>query len=209
MTGTVFAVALNHRSQLDAWRDAFQRSPYRTPPETPVWFIKPQNTVIYNNEAIPYPKGETVLSGATIGLVIGKAAKKVSVDDAENYIAGFRLANEVSLPETSFYRPAIKAKCRDGFCPLGEVAELKNIGITDVITEVNDREVDRWNTGDLVRQAAELVSALSEFTTLQPGDVILMGTPHKRVEINPGDRITLRAANLPVLENIVIPAGGF
>jgi 5-oxopent-3-ene-1,2,5-tricarboxylate decarboxylase/2-hydroxyhepta-2,4-diene-1,7-dioate isomerase len=46
MKGTIFAVALNHRSQLDAWRDAFQQAPYKTPPKTAVWFIKPRNTVI-------------------------------------------------------------------------------------------------------------------------------------------------------------------
>ncbi|PLL45873.1 2-hydroxyhepta-2,4-diene-1,7-dioate isomerase, partial [Klebsiella pneumoniae] len=55
MKGTIFAVALNHRSQLDAWREAFQQAPYKTPPKTAVWFIKPRNTVIGDGEAIPYP----------------------------------------------------------------------------------------------------------------------------------------------------------
>jgi 5-oxopent-3-ene-1,2,5-tricarboxylate decarboxylase/2-hydroxyhepta-2,4-diene-1,7-dioate isomerase len=53
MKGTIFAVALNHRSQLDAWREAFQQAPYKTPPKTAVWFIKPRNTVIGDGEAIP------------------------------------------------------------------------------------------------------------------------------------------------------------
>ncbi len=52
MKGTIFAVALNHRSQLDAWREAFQQAPYKTPPKTAVWFIKPRNTVIGDGEAI-------------------------------------------------------------------------------------------------------------------------------------------------------------
>ena len=55
MKGTIFAVALNHRSQLDAWREAFQQAPYKTPPKTAVWFIKPRNTVIGDGEAIPDP----------------------------------------------------------------------------------------------------------------------------------------------------------
>lgn len=50
MKGTIFAVALNHRSQLDAWREAFQQAPYKTPPKTAVWFIKPRNTVIGDGE---------------------------------------------------------------------------------------------------------------------------------------------------------------
>ena len=53
MKGTIFAVALNHRSQLDAWREAFQQAPYKTPPKTAVWFIKPRNTVIGDGESIP------------------------------------------------------------------------------------------------------------------------------------------------------------
>lgn len=48
MKGTVFSVALNHRSQLDAWDQAFHQPPYQTPPKTPVWFIKPRNTHLAN-----------------------------------------------------------------------------------------------------------------------------------------------------------------
>ncbi len=76
MKGTIFAVALNHRSQLDAWREAFQQAPYKTPPKTAVWFIKPRNTVIGDGEAIPYPQGETVQSGATVALIVGKPRVK-------------------------------------------------------------------------------------------------------------------------------------
>lgn len=53
MKGTVFAVALNHRSQLAAWQDKFGQPPYNTPPKTAVWFIKPHNTVIQAGEPIP------------------------------------------------------------------------------------------------------------------------------------------------------------
>ena len=83
MKGTIFAVALNHRSQLDAWREAFQQAPYKTPPKTAVWFIKPRNTVIGDGEAIPYPQGETVQSGATVALIVGKTARKVAAEEAE------------------------------------------------------------------------------------------------------------------------------
>jgi 5-oxopent-3-ene-1,2,5-tricarboxylate decarboxylase/2-hydroxyhepta-2,4-diene-1,7-dioate isomerase len=103
------------------------------------------------------------------------------VDEAAEYIAGYALANEVSLPEESFYRPAIKAKCRDGFCPLGELAALDHVDNLTIVTEINGREADHWNTADLQRNAAELLSALSEFATLSPGDAILLGTPHSRV----------------------------
>ncbi len=90
MKGTIFAVALNHRSQLDAWREAFQQAPYKTPPKTAVWFIKPRNTVIGDGEAIPHPQGETVQSGATVALIVGKTARKVAAEEAANYIRWLR-----------------------------------------------------------------------------------------------------------------------
>ncbi|WP_447858532.1 4-hydroxyphenylacetate degradation bifunctional isomerase/decarboxylase [Enterobacter ludwigii] len=204
MKGTVFAVALNHQSQRDAWRDAFEKAPYNTPPKTAVWFIKPHNTVIRTGDPIPFPQGETVLSGATVALVVGKTARNVPVDEAAEYIAGYALANEVSLPEESFYRPAIKAKCRDGFCPLGELAAVDHVNNLTIVTEINGREADHWNTADLQRNAAELLSALSEFATLSPGDAILLGTPHSRVPLQPGDRVRILAKGFPSLENPVV-----
>lgn len=204
MKGTVFAVALNHQSQRDAWRDAFEKAPYNTPPKTAVWFIKPHNTVIRTGDPIPFPQGETVLSGATVALVVGKTARNVPVDEAAEFIAGYALANEVSLPEESFYRPAIKTKCRDGFCPLGELVAVDHVDNLTIVTEINGREADHWNTADLQRNAAELLSALSEFATLSPGDAILLGTPHSRVPLQPGDRVRILAKGFPSLENPVV-----
>ncbi|MEN4886970.1 4-hydroxyphenylacetate degradation bifunctional isomerase/decarboxylase [Enterobacter ludwigii] len=204
MKGTVFAVALNHQSQRDAWRNAFEKAPYHTPPKTALWFIKPHNTVIRTGDPIPFPQGETVLSGATVALVVGKTARNVPVDEAAEYIAGYALANEVSLPEESFYRPAIKAKCRDGFCPLGELVAVDHVDNLTIVTEINGREADHWNTADLQRNAAELLSALSEFATLSPGDAILLGTPHSRVPLQPGDRVRILAKGFPSLENPVV-----
>lgn len=201
MKGTVFAVALNHKSQIEAWRQAFETPPYKTPPKTPVWFIKPHNTLTVSGGMVPYPQGEHVFSGATLALVVGKTARKVTTEQAIQYIAGYRLANDVSLAETTFYRPAIKAKCRDGFCPLGEVATVPEVSHVEVITEINGQTVDRWNTADLQRNAAQLLSALSEFATLQPEDCILLGTPQQRVAVHPGDRVTVRASGFAPLIN--------
>ncbi|VTR25218.1 Homoprotocatechuate catabolism bifunctional isomerase/decarboxylase [Serratia fonticola] len=88
--------------------------------------------------------------------MIGSIARKVAADKVADYVAGYALANDISLPETSFYRPAIKAKCRDGFCPLGEVAPLASTSNLEIITEINGVEQDRWSTADLVRSVPEL-----------------------------------------------------
>ncbi|SFU61505.1 fumarylacetoacetate hydrolase family protein [Xenorhabdus koppenhoeferi] len=208
MIGTVFAVALNHRSQIDFWRGEFHKAPYKTPPKTPIWFIKPRNTVIGFGDVIPHPIGETVQSGATLALFIGQTSRNISVQDANQHIAGYALANEISLPETSFYRPAIKAKCRDGFCPIGQMIKSSTVESLDIVTEINGQEVDRWSTKDLVRSASELLAALSEFATLKTGDIILLGTPHQRVTLQPADKITVKAEGFPGLENTVALAGG-
>lgn len=201
MKRTVFAVALNHPSQTAAWDTAFHAAPYQVPPKTPVWFIKPRNTHRASHQTIALAPGEQTFSGGTLAVVIGKRARKVSEARAQAYIAGFALANDVSLAEESFYRPAIQAKCRDGFCPLGEMAAMQEAHHLDIITEVNGVEKQRWNTSELHRSAPQLVAALSEFATLEPGDVILLGTPQQRVPVNDGDEVTVRAAGLTSLVN--------
>ncbi|XPE63693.1 fumarylacetoacetate hydrolase family protein [Shigella flexneri] len=197
MKGTIFAVALNHRSQLDAWQEAFQQSPYKAPPKTAVWFIKPRNTVIGCGEPIPFPQGEKVLSGATVALIVGKTATKVREEDAAEYIAGYALDNDVSLPEESFYRPAIKAKCRDGFCPIGETVAPALLEYLTIYTEINGRQPITWSTAHLQPNAAQLLSALVNSATPNPGDAILLGTPQARVETQPGDRVRVLRRRFP------------
>ncbi|MCT7429838.1 fumarylacetoacetate hydrolase family protein [Escherichia coli] len=106
---------------------------------------------------------------------MGKTATKVREEDAAEYIAGYALANDVSLPEESFYRPAIKAKCRDGFYPIGETVALSNVDNLTIYTgdqRASCRSLEYRR--DLQRNAAQLLSALSEFATLNPGDAILL-----------------------------------
>ncbi len=204
MVGTVFAVALNHKSQLDFWNDAFHTDPYKAPPKTPVWFIKPRNTIIANNDNIIHPQDLDVLSGGTIGIVIGKKATKVCACNAKEYIKGYCLVNEVSHPETSFYRPAIKAKCRDTFCPVGELSEVENVDNVTIETYLNGQLANSWSTADLLRNAYKLVEALTEFASLEEGDVLLIGTPQERVVINVGDEVEIRANGFVSLKNKVV-----
>lgn len=72
--------------------------------------------------------------------------------------------------------------------PAGEIGQLANADRLEIVTEINGVEQDRWSTADLVRSVPELIAAISDFITLQPGDAVLIGTPHQRVEIKPGMR---------------------
>lgn len=77
------------------------------------------------------------------------------------------------------------------------MAPLSDVDNLTIITEINGREADHWNTADLQRSAAQLLSALSEFATLNPGDAILLGTPQNRVALRPGDRVRILAKVYP------------
>ncbi len=207
MKGTIFAVALNHRSQLDAPARGVSTGPLQDAAENRGLVYQAAQYRDWRWRSHSHPQGETVQSGATVALIVGKTARKVAAEEAANYIAGYALANDVSLPEESFYRPAIKAKCRDGFCPIGTLSAVRNVDDLTIITEINGREADSWHTGDLQRSAAQLLSALSEFATLNPGDAILIGTPHSRVTLRPGDRVRILADGFPALENPVVAEG--
>ncbi|VFS91039.1 Homoprotocatechuate catabolism bifunctional isomerase/decarboxylase [Kluyvera cryocrescens] len=74
---------------------------------------------------------------------------------------------------------------------------IENVDNLTITTQINGRDVDRWSTADLQRSAAELLSALSEFATLTPGDVILLGTPQARVALKPGDHVRVLADGFP------------
>ena len=199
MYPNVFAIALNHKSQMEHWSEAFVAPPYKELPKKAVWFIKPRNTYNTNEGEIVLAPKEQYFSGGTIAIVIGKTATKICAQQAHEYIAGFALANEISLEEKSFYRPAIKAKCQDNSCPVGLVAQLDNVNNVQIDTYINGELKDSYSTSDYIRNAGQILEALTDFATLQPGDMVLMGTPHKRVPINSGDKVEIKASGLETL----------
>lgn len=198
MYPTVFAIALNHKSQIEHWHDTFEDAPYKTQPQKAVWFIKPRNT--YNSSGqITLDSSEQYFSGGTIAIVIGKTATRISAQDAPQYIKGFALANEISLAETSFYRPAIKAKCRDNSCPIGQITSSIDPDNTVIETYINDELKNSYTTADYVRNAGQILEALTDFATLQEGDMVLMGTPLNRVPISSGDKVEIKASGFESL----------
>ncbi|EEG08581.1 fumarylacetoacetate hydrolase family protein [Pseudogulbenkiania ferrooxidans] len=208
VTGTVYGVALNHRSLVEALSAAFEDAPYKTAPKTPVLFIKTRNTQIGHGAAIPFPAGVArIQPGGALGVVIGKRARKVSEAQALDCIEGYTVVNEVSLPEDSFYRPAIKAKNRDGFCPIGpRVVDAKQIdpAALEIRTYVNDELRETSRTSDLVRGVAQLIAELSQFMTLEAGDLIIAGTPLRSVDLQPGDVVAVEIDGIGRLENPVV-----
>jgi len=188
----VYGVALNFRAALAALGDAVYREPYKRPPQAPILYMKPANTWIPEGVAIACPSGVPQLRmGGRLGIVIG---------------GGFRIVNDVSIPHTSYYRPAIREQCRDGFCALGALvdgAALAKPDAAEIRILVNGEVRAVNNTENLVRSIPKLVADISEFMTLRSGDVLLVGEPDNAPLAGIGDCVRVEIEGLGALENPV------
>ncbi|MFO1329996.1 MAG: fumarylacetoacetate hydrolase family protein [Rubrivivax sp.] len=204
LSGQVVGVLLNHRPALAALGDAVHAAPYKAPPRAPVLYLKPRNTQVGHGAVVAVPAGVPALEvGAALGLVIGRTACRVGVDDALAHVAGVVAVADLSVPHASFYRPSVRHKARDGFCPIGpQVLPLAAAGDVDALpveVAVDGQLVHRADTGDRVRRAAQLLADVSAFMTLAPGDVLLTGVAHGAPLAAPGLRVKLRIGALPAL----------
>lgn len=208
-TGTLFGVALNYQGLLKQHLAEFEQPPYQKPPVKPVLFIKTPNTRNQHGANVVHPgQGERLQPGPALGVVMAKSASRVSQADALDYVAGFTIINEFSLPEDSYYRPAVKAKCRDGFCAIGpelvptaQVADPHSLAIT---LYVNGEIRQHNTTANFVRSIALLIAEISEFMTLHASDVLITGTPEGRVDVQPGDTVEVEISGLGRLVNHVV-----
>ncbi|EPL15954.1 fumarylacetoacetate hydrolase family protein [Pseudomonas sp. CF161] len=207
--GTLFGVALNYQGLLQEHLQSFTQPPYQKPPVKPVLFIKTPNTRNADGQPVVYPKGvERLQPGPALGVVIGTSASRVSLENAMQHVAGYTIVNEFSLPEDSYYRPAVKAKCRDGFCPLGpELVPADQVGDPHALSLklfVNGELVQENSTANFVRSIPQLIVELSEFMTLHAGDVLITGTPEGRVDVQPGDRVEVDISGLGRLSTTIV-----
>jgi 5-oxopent-3-ene-1,2,5-tricarboxylate decarboxylase/2-hydroxyhepta-2,4-diene-1,7-dioate isomerase len=207
-TGTLFGIALNYQGLLQSRLDEFNQPPYQKPPVKPVLFIKTPNTRNGDGQPVVMPTGERLQPGPALGVVIGKDASRVNAEQALEYVAGYVIVNEFSLPEDSYYRPAVKAKCRDGFCSLsGEVVPVSDVADPHDLTltlRVNGEVRQENSTAHFVRNIGQLIAELSEFMTLHAGDVLITGTPEGRVDVQPGDQVVVEISGLGRLSNTVV-----
>jgi 5-oxopent-3-ene-1,2,5-tricarboxylate decarboxylase/2-hydroxyhepta-2,4-diene-1,7-dioate isomerase len=190
----VYGVALNFRAELESLGEQLHRDPYKKPPVAPVLYIRPRNTWSANGAAIHLPTDTKQLKMAgTLGIVMGQL----------NQVAGFIAVNDVSVPHASYYRPAIRQRCRDGFCVIG--TEVTDRTPTEVRTWINGELRCRASTADLVRPIDRLIADIGEFLTLQPGDIVLAGEPYDAPLAQAGDRVRVEIDGLAAIENQVVP----
>ena len=170
------AIGLNYRKHA-------QESGLEIPKE-PVVFTKALTCIAGPNDEVELPEGsETGDWEIELGFVIGTQCKKVPVEKALSHVAGYCLANDVSERDWQIKRNGQwgKGKSFDGFGPLGPWLvtsdELPDPQTIELQLAVNDKVVQKSNTSDMIFPVAELVSYLSQFMTLLPGDVVITGTP--------------------------------
>lgn len=214
ISGTVFGTLVNFKGVLEGLADAVNDKPYLSPPNAPVLYIKPANTFNRYGASIPMPEGISKLEmGASLGIVIGKKAIAVKEETALNYVAGYTIVNDVSVPHDSIYRPAVQHKSRDGFCPIGPwIIDRKAIVNPDDLTirvYINDELLQENSTTNLIRPVARLLADVTEFMTLSPGDVLLVGVPEEAPQANVGDKVRIEIAGIGSLENIIVDEKAF
>jgi 2-keto-4-pentenoate hydratase/2-oxohepta-3-ene-1,7-dioic acid hydratase in catechol pathway len=155
-----------------------------SPPEEPIVFFKATSALAGPNDDLIIPRNSTKTDWEVeLAVVIGATARYVSEQDAMNHVAGYALHNDYSERAFQLERGGqwVKGKSADSFAPLGpflatpdEVADVQDLSLW---LTVNGDSMQRGSTSDMIFGVAELVSYLSQFMTLLPGDVISTGTP--------------------------------
>jgi 5-oxopent-3-ene-1,2,5-tricarboxylate decarboxylase/2-hydroxyhepta-2,4-diene-1,7-dioate isomerase len=206
LSGTVYGTLLNHRSALEALAGQLDSPPYNAPPRAPVLYLKPRNTLAADADAVEVPSMvEELEVGACLGIVLGRTASRVSEASALDHVAGFLIVNDVSVPHASYYRPAVRLKARDGFCPLGpRVTPRASAGNPDALTirtYVDGALVQTASTADLVRSVSRLLADVTEFMSLAPGDVLAAGAAAPAPRVRAGQSVAIEIDGLGRLAN--------
>ncbi|WZB77175.1 fumarylacetoacetate hydrolase family protein [Achromobacter insuavis] len=171
-------------------------------------YIKPANTHAADGDAITLPADvPEVRIGATLGIVFGRRASRVSEAEALAHVAGYRVVADLSAPHDSYFRPALKQQCRDGFCPIGrDLAPVTAVPDPDALgieTWIDGELAQRASTADLVRPVARLiadVTAFMSFSRRHPAGRARADAPLARA----GQRYEIRIAQVGTLGNTLI-----
>jgi 2-keto-4-pentenoate hydratase/2-oxohepta-3-ene-1,7-dioic acid hydratase in catechol pathway len=179
-------------------------------PEVPIVFAKASSCVSGPNDPVLAPPDfQRMDYEVELAVVIGTPAKRVTKKDALDYVAGYCIGNDVSERSLQKGGPGewIKAKSYESFGPLGPwlvtTDEIPDPQVLDLSLDLNGERMQTGNTSTMIFTVADLVSYISTYMTLMPGDVITTGTPpgvgmarKPRVFLKPGDEMVLRVQGL-------------
>jgi 5-oxopent-3-ene-1,2,5-tricarboxylate decarboxylase/2-hydroxyhepta-2,4-diene-1,7-dioate isomerase len=200
----IFATHLTYRSRAEEYRMARL-------PEQPSYFLKPPSSLSAHQAPVARPRGCRFLNyEGEIAVVIGERCVNVDEADALKVVRGYTVANDWGVHD---FRHAdrgsmLRVKGQDGFCPLGPVmVDADDVDPLDLTlrTYVNGEQVQEGHTGrDLLFSFAYQIADLSRLITLEPGDVLLTGTPANSRPVDVGDVVAVEVDGIGRLENTVI-----
>jgi 2-keto-4-pentenoate hydratase/2-oxohepta-3-ene-1,7-dioic acid hydratase in catechol pathway len=187
------------------------------PPTAPLLFGKFENTRIGHGDAIVLPReAKHVDAEAELCIEIGARGRRIREEDALHHIRGYRCANDLSVREIQYSESQwTRAKGFDTFCPVGEecapVSDLGDAGGLRVVQRLNGEVLQDGSTHDMIFSVPFLVAYVSNTFTLEPGDLVLTGTPpgvgwarDPKLPLRPGDVVEVEVEGIGVLRNPVV-----
>jgi 2-keto-4-pentenoate hydratase/2-oxohepta-3-ene-1,7-dioic acid hydratase in catechol pathway/regulator of RNase E activity RraA len=198
----VIGVHINYRSRAD------QRG---TTPEVPSYFFKPPSSVAADGDPVTRPRGVELLAfEGEIAIVIGRRARGVTPARGLRHVGWVAPANDFGLYDMRWADRGsnVLAKGHDGFTPIGAYAPLDEVDpeALTLRTRVNGEVVQEDSTANMLFGFGLLVADLSRFITLEPGDVILTGTPAGSRPVEPGDEVEVELEGVGRLRNTIVEA---
>lgn len=202
---TVIALGLNYADH--AKELAFKA------PEEPLAFMKGEASLIGHKAFTKRPVDVANMHyECELAVVIGRSARRVNKSDAYDFVGGYTVANDYAVRDylENWYRPNLRVKNRDTCTPIGpwlvDAADVPNPMSRHLQTTVNGQVTQSGNTADMVFDVPTLIEYFSSFMTLNPGDVILTGTPDGVVNVNPGDVVVTEIEGIGALTNTIVAA---
>lgn len=175
-------------------------------PKEPLIFLKPPTSVIANGDSIVLPpQSSQVEHEGEIGVVIGRTLRRVSSEEARKGVSKIVAANDVTARDLQRSDSQwTRAKGFDTFCPLGETADPPaDLSSLVVVTRVNGVERQRGKGSDMVFSIPDVLSYISHVMTLEPGDLVLTGSPAGVGKLSPGDEVEVEVLGLSRVRNPV------
>jgi 5-oxopent-3-ene-1,2,5-tricarboxylate decarboxylase/2-hydroxyhepta-2,4-diene-1,7-dioate isomerase len=205
--GTVIALGLNYADHVKE----LSKELTVTTQDEPLAFLKSASALTGHRTHTHRPADVAFMHyECELAVVMGRTAKKVRREEAMQYVAGYTVANDYAVRDylENYYRPNLRVKNRDGCTVLGPwlvpASEVPNPHDLALRTLVNGVETQHGHTADLISDIPALIEYLSGFMTLQPGDVILTGTPDGVVNVNPGDEVVTEIDGIGRLVNTLV-----
>jgi 2-keto-4-pentenoate hydratase/2-oxohepta-3-ene-1,7-dioic acid hydratase in catechol pathway len=194
----IISIGQNYQSRIDEAK--------LTAPDIPPLFLKPPSAVIGHNDDIALPpQSQQVEHEAELAVIIGRRARWVSVEDALKFVWGYTCANDVTARDVEQRESnTMRSKAFDTFCPLGPYISTDVDPADVVITcSVNGQLRQMTSTREMLFSVPQLIAFISSVMTLEPGDVILTGTPAGVGSLVAGDTVQVEIEGVGKLINQV------